>query len=107
MNFIKYFSAIALLVVIIMPACKKQTESSEPTITSIRNYAAAPNDTVVTSITTGQWVVIHGQNLKNALHIRFDGVEASFNYGVFDNNMAVVQIPSVIPFNSVPAELLN
>lgn len=107
MNFIKYLSAIALLVVIIMPACKKENTSAEPTITYIRNYAAAPNDTVVTSITPGQWVVIHGHNLKNALHIRFDGVEASFNYGVFDNDRAVVQIPSVIPFNSVPQELLN
>lgn len=107
MNFIKYLSAIALLLVIIMPACKKETAGTEPTITSIRNYEAAPNDTVVTSITPGQWVVIHGQNLKNAVRILFDGVEASFNYGVFDNNMAVVQIPSVIPFNSVPEELLN
>jgi hypothetical protein len=107
MNFIKYLSAMALLVVIIMPACKKETTSAEPTITSIRNYAAAPNDTVVTSITPGQWVVIHGTNLKNAVRILFDGVEASFNYGVFDNDRAVVQIPSVIPFNSVPAELLN
>lgn len=107
MNFIKYLSAIALLIVIIMPACKKEKGGAEPTITSIRNYAAAPNDTVVTSITPGQWVVIHGQNLKNAVRILFDGVEASFNYGVFDNEMAVVQIPSVIPFNSVPEELLN
>lgn len=98
---------MALLVVTILPACKKEKTSAEPSITSIRNYAAAPDDTVVTSITPGQWVVIHGQNLKNALHIRFDGVEASFNYGVFDNDMAVVQIPAVIPFNSVPEELLN
>jgi hypothetical protein len=107
MNFIKYLSAIALLVVIILPACKKEKAGAEPAITSIRNYAAAPNDTIVTGITPGQWVVIHGQNLKNALHIRFDGIEASFNYGVFDNDRAVVQIPSVIPFNSVPADLLN
>jgi hypothetical protein len=107
MNFIKSLSAIALLVVIILPACKKEKAGAEPTITSIRNYAAAPNDTVVTSITPGQWVVIHGQNLKNALHISFDGVEATFNYGDFANDMAVVQIPSVIPFNSVPADLLN
>ncbi|AEV98718.1 hypothetical protein A4D02_09235 [Niastella koreensis] len=107
MNCIKYLSAIALLVIVIMPACKKEKVSAEPLITSIRNYAAAPNDTVVTGITPGQWVVIHGQNLKNALHIRFDGVEASFNYGNFANDMAVVQIPSVIPFNGVPDELLN
>lgn len=107
MNFIKYLSAIALLVVIILPACKKEKAGAGPSITSIRNYAAAPNDTVVTGITPGQWVVIHGQNLKNALHIRFDGVEANFNYGNFDNEMAVVQIPAVIPFNSVPANLLN
>jgi len=107
MNFIKYLSAIALLVIIILPACKKEKTGAEPTITSIRNYAAAPNDTLVTGITPGQWVVIHGQNLKNALHIRFDGVEASFSYGDFANDMAVVQIPAVIPFNSVPKDLLN
>jgi hypothetical protein len=52
-------------------------------------------------------VVIHGQNLKNAVRILFDGVDASFNYGVFADDMAVVQIPSVIPFNSVPPTLLN
>ncbi|MCS3796193.1 glycan-binding surface protein [Niastella sp. OAS944] len=107
MNCIKYLSAIALLAVIILPACKKEKTSAEPSITSIRNYAASPNDTVVTSITPGQWVVIHGQNLKNALHIRFDGIEASFNYGNFADDMAVVQIPSVIPFNGIPADLLN
>lgn len=98
---------LALLGVIMLPACKKEKMNASPNITSIRNYAAAPNDSVVTSINPGQWVVIHGQNLKNALRIQFDGVDASFNYGIFSDDQAVVQIPAVIPFNSVPAALLN
>ena len=92
---------------IALSACKKDNEASLPVITSIRNYAAAPNDTLVTSIVPGQWIVIHGQNLKNAVEILFDGVSAEFNYALFTNDMAVVQIPSSIPFNDVAADELN
>src|SRR5437868_6497320 len=99
--------ALSALAGIILPACKKETTSALPKISEIRNYAAAPNDTLVTTITPGQWVVIHGQNLRSAVRIQFDGVDASFNYGVFADDNAVVQIPSVIPFNSVPPALLN
>lgn len=104
-----FLSALALLcvLVILVSSCKKDNLIAQPKITSVRNYEASPLDTIVKSITPGQWVVIQGQNLRNAIHIRFDGVDASFNYGLFADDKAVVQIPSVIPFNSVPAELQN
>ncbi|MBV4358735.1 glycan-binding surface protein [Pinibacter aurantiacus] len=106
---IKWFSSFfaILLAVLILSACKKDKVGGTPQITSIRNYSAAPGDTLVTSITAGQWIVIHGSNLKDAVEILFDGVPAQFNYGLFSNDMAVVQIPATIPFNTVPAELLN
>jgi hypothetical protein len=94
-------------VIVLLPACKKQQSSPGPVITAIRNYAASPNDTLVTSIVPGQWIVIHGQNLKNATQILFDGVSATFNYGLFSDETAVVQIPGSIPFNSVPDSLFN
>lgn len=104
-SFLSFFP-IALLV-ITMQSCKKEKLNGPPKITSIRNYADAPNDTLVTGINPGQWVVIHGENLQQAQEILFDGVPAQFNYGIFSNERAVVQIPSSIPFNTVPPELLN
>jgi len=88
-------------------ACKK-TASSGPVLTGVRYYAASPSDTSLTSLTpTGQWVVLEGNNLKNAVQILLDGVEVPFNAALFSDTSAVVQIPTVIPFNSVAASDLN
>lgn len=104
---ISSFFAIILLVMSVLPACKKDKVNGPPEITSIRNYAPAPDDTLVTGINPGQWVVIQGQNLAEATEILFNGTPAQFSHGLFANDKAVVQIPASIPFNSVPAELQN
>jgi len=91
-----------------LPACKKESSSTgTPVITSIRNYVSHPGDSLLSKVGTGQWVVISGQNLKGALHIYFDGVLASFNDAWFSDTSAVVLIPSVIAFPSVPSKTLN
>jgi hypothetical protein len=88
-------------------ACKKTTTAG-PVLTGVRYYAASPSDTALTSLTpTGQWVVLEGHNLKNAVQILLDGVPVSFNAALFSDTSAVVQIPTVIPFNSVAASDLN
>lgn len=98
---------LLLIAVALVPACKKTVSGNAPTITSIRNYAASPGDTLVTSITQGQWIVINGQNLKNAVQIMVDGVPVQFNYALFADDKAVIQVPSTIPFNDVAAADLN
>ncbi|CAN5518157.1 hypothetical protein BH11BAC3_BH11BAC3_24020 [soil metagenome] len=98
---------LILIVATLIPACKKASSGNAPAIKSIRNYEAAPNDTLVTSITPGQWIVIHGTNLKNAVQILVNGVPTEFNVALFADDMAVVQIPSDIPFNDVAASDLN
>jgi len=92
-----------------LPSCKKENTFSTgtPTIKSIRNYVPHPGDSILTSVGPGQWVVISGTNLKGALHIYFDGVAASFNDAWFSDTSAVVLIPAVIAFPSVPATTLN
>jgi hypothetical protein len=112
MNKISYSHFQGLLltcvaVLLLFSACKK-TGSSAPVLTGVRYYAPSPNDTAMNSLTpTGQWVVLEGNNLKNAVQILFDGVPASFNQTLFSDTSAVVQIPTVIPFNSVAAGDLN
>ncbi|MEP7110998.1 MAG: glycan-binding surface protein [Ferruginibacter sp.] len=81
----------------ILPACRKDTSGAPPAISSVRNYAASPNDTIYQSLEArGQWVVITGQNLQNALEIKFNGVPATFNTALFAPNSAVVQIPAIL-----------
>ncbi|MBB6130653.1 glycan-binding surface protein [Mucilaginibacter lappiensis] len=94
-----YLLPLFLMVVALLPACKKNIEGSSnpPVITSVRSYVASPNDTVLTSaVPKGQWVVITGHNLKSATRIEFDGVPASFNSALLAQNSAVVQIPQII-----------
>lgn len=91
-----------------LSACKKEsTSTGVPVIKAVRNYVAHPGDSLLSKVGTGQWVVVSGTNLKGALHIYFDGVAASFNDAWFSDTSAIVLIPSVIAFPSVPAKTLN
>jgi hypothetical protein len=94
----------------IQSGCKKDASSSSkgnPVITAIRNYVAHPGDSLLSSVGTGQWVVISGKNLKGALAINFDGVKGSFNDAWFSDTSAIALIPAVIAFPSVPSDKLN
>ena len=99
--------ALAVFFTGIQSACKKDVTVGAPEITSVRNYAASPADTLVGTITTGQWVVLIGHNLKDAVQISFNGVPANINSIMFSDTSATVLVPAVIPFPSVPAASLN
>ena len=93
-HFLLIFCLTAICILI--ASCKNDNISS-PVITGVRNYVASPNDTILHSaVAKGQWVVIEGQNLQNALQITFDGVVATFNSALLAPNSAVVQIPSIL-----------
>lgn len=89
-----------------LPACKKEV-SNAPVITSVRNYAPAPGDSIIKSLVPGQWVILLGHNLKGATQVYFNGVVTSFNSALFSDTSAAIQVPAVIPFPSVAASQLN
>lgn len=85
-----------ITIVAFLPACKKDTGAA-PAITGVRSYVASPNDSLLTSLApNGQWVVITGAHLQNAVDIEFDGVPAAFNNALFSSTSAVVQIPAIV-----------
>jgi hypothetical protein len=105
-NWSLLFFSLAMVLMFIMPACKKSVEPG-PVITGVRNYVASPGDSALTSIIPdGQWVVITGRNLQNATEIYFDGVPASFNSALFASDNVVVQIPSIM-FTTIDTTKLN
>ena len=82
----KYIAFLLALTVIItmFTSCDNDDDvTAAPVITEIRNYAASPNDTLVDKIVPGQWIVIHGKNLKDAKQISFNGSSANFDHGLF------------------------
>ena len=86
-------------------ACEKD-EANPPVITEIRNYAASPDDTLITTLTTGQWVVISGSNLSEVSQVYFAGTPAFVNQALLTDGSVVIQVPDV-PFASVPRDKLN
>lgn len=100
---------VLLAVAIFTPSCKKDSAYSTgtPTITRIRNYVAHPGDSILSSVGTGQWVVITGTNLRGALAVYFDGTAARINDVWSTDTSSLALIPSVIAFPSVPASQLN
>lgn len=91
-------SLFIIMIAALLSACKKDiSDDAPPVISEIRSYEASPNDTILNSLeANGQWVVISGQNLKNAIEIKFNGVNASFNSTLFADKSAVVQIPTIL-----------
>jgi hypothetical protein len=108
-NRVNHLFFLSMMVIITMlTSCNNDDDSNgAPVITAVRNYAPAPNDTLVTSIVPGQWIVIHGKNLKEATQISFNGSPADFDAALFSNETAVLQIPSSLPFNNLDPDVVN
>ena len=76
-NYGVLFFCVSMALILLMSACKKSVERS-PVITGVVSYVASPNDTALSGVVPdGQWVVITGQHLQNALQITFNGVPAT------------------------------
>jgi hypothetical protein len=91
--------------IIMLPSCKKDNPDA-PSITRVRNYAASPNDTVLQTVSAGQWVVIEGKNLSGVTQAYFAGIPATINTTYFSDTYMVIQIPA-IPFQLVPRDKVN
>jgi len=76
-----------------------------PIIARVRNYAPAPNDTLVYAIVPGQQVNLVGFNLKNATKIAFQGVEADLTAAVYTDSSVIVKLPD--DFSGAVASLAN
>ncbi|GET25679.1 glycan-binding surface protein [Prolixibacter sp. NT017] len=101
-----YWQAIFLAAVILFVGACQKDKVEPPVITGVVNYAASPNDTAVTTIQTGQWVVLLGHHLSGVSQVYFGSVPAKINTALFADESLVVQLPD-IQFESVPADELN
>lgn len=86
--------------------CKDDDDMRVPVINEVRNYAPTPNDTLITSLNDGQWVVLHGKNMTAVSQVYFGSIPATVNLAFATDDMLVVQVPT-IPFLSVPRDKLN
>jgi len=101
-----FLFSVAMSLILLMTSCKKDIDQ-RPVITGVVNYVASPGDTALTGVVPdGQWVVITGQHLQNALQIKFNGVPASYNNALFAPSSVVVQIPAIV-FSTIDTNKLN
>lgn len=95
-----------VVILTFITGCKDDDDMRVPVITEVRNYAPTPNDTLITSLNDGQWVVLHGKNMTSVSQVYFGSIPATVNLAFATDEMLVVQVPS-IPFLSVPKDKLN
>ncbi|WP_143785705.1 hypothetical protein [Ohtaekwangia koreensis] len=96
-----------VVILTFITACKDDDADMEvPLITEVRNYAATPDDTLITSLHDGQWVVLQGKNMSAVTQVYFGSIPATFNRAFSTDESLVVQVPS-IPFLSVPKDKLH
>src|SRR3954467_7847667 len=97
-----------MVIITMLTSCNNDDDSNgAPVITAVRNYAPAPNDTLVTSIVPEQWIVIHGKNLKEATQISINGSVVTFDASLFSDETAVMQVPSSLPYNNLDPDVVN
>ena len=92
-------------------SCEKEdaefNPDGPPTITGLRAYLAAPNDSVITRVRPGTAIVIQGTKLRSTKAVLFDGVPGTFNSALFSDESIVVTIPADLPFAKVKPEFFN
>lgn len=76
-----------------------------PIITHARNYADAPNDTILNSVAPGQSINLIGFNLEGATSINFQGVEADLANIIYTDSSVIVKVPD--DFSSGDASRAN
>lgn len=105
-NHIRFMPLLFLAAVVLFLSACEENEIGPPVITDVRNYAATPDDTVIQSLNTGQWVVVLGKNLSSVTQVLFGSTLATTNHTLFTDESIVVQVPE-IPFSLVPADRVN
>lgn len=65
--------------------------------TNASHISVVPFDSVTTSGNKGDYYVIHGTNLGDAVTVSFNGVSAYFNRSLSTDQTIVVQIPNSVP----------
>lgn len=100
------WSLVWTMTILVMSCDDENEVSRPPVITEVRNYAPSPDDTVVTTLTTGQWVVLIGKHMEGVSQVYFGSIPAEINNTLFTDGSIVVQVPS-IPFQSVPSAKVN
>jgi hypothetical protein len=108
-SFIKYIQALMFLSILamsgIITSCEKEN-TDPPSILYLRNYAASPADSIVKTVSAGQWVVLVGKNLSQITQVYFGSIQATVNSALYKDTCVVIQVPS-IPFLQVSGDKLN
>ncbi|TCD28543.1 hypothetical protein EZ456_03900 [Pedobacter psychrodurus] len=92
---------LMMMVLAMQTACKKSDNEKPPVITKIRAITAAPNDSTLTKVGSGQNIVIQGENLKTVSAVYFSGFAATFNSALVGDDNFVVTVPSIL-FSNIP-----
>ena len=101
----KHIFFLCLAGVFALESCHKNNQPG-PMITGVRADLASPNDSTLSFVNPGQYVILDGAGLSSTQQILFDGVPATYNSALAAEQTLVIQVPS-IPFTSLDTTKAN
>jgi hypothetical protein len=88
-----------------LQSCHKEN-SGGPMVKGIRADQPSPNDTTLSYVNPGQYVILDGAGLSSTVQVTFDGVAATYNSALAADQTLVIAVPS-IPFTSLDTTKAN
>lgn len=104
-NRLPYAFWAGLFALLVLTACNKDEEEG-PVITNIRAISPAPNDSSLTTVSSGDLIVIQGRNLATVQYVYFNGTAAALNQALAADDNVVVTVPE-IPYAELDEDQLN
>ncbi|HTJ14711.1 MAG TPA: glycan-binding surface protein [Dinghuibacter sp.] len=81
---------------LLFQACRKDNSAS-PRISGVRAALANPNDSTLSLVNPGQYVILDGAGLMSTEQVLFDGVPATYNAALTADQHLVIQVPNITP----------
>lgn len=85
-----------LLPFLALTACHKENNTA-PRISGVRADLATPNDSTLSLVNPGQYVILDGAGLMSSEQVLFDGVPATYNAALTADQHLVIQVPNITP----------
>jgi hypothetical protein len=79
-----------------LQSCHKENNSA-PKISRLRADLATPNDSTLSFVNPGQYVILDGMGFASTRQVLFDGIPGAYNAALVADQHLVIQVPTIPP----------
>lgn len=103
---VQYFCLMSLAFAFFI-SCENDSDNDSEAPVLISVTTTTDFNTPLTSCNLGDWIVLHGKNLRNISEIDINGVEINIKDSFLESNKITVQVPRALPEEGEPTNAIK